>query len=324
MEFYKKRSFGEIISDSFEFLKRYGKNYFKNYLLINGLLLTLLVVLFIFGYREFLMQIIGSNLQGQSYFFEQYFQENTGVLITVTTLITLLFLLFSIINYSFPVFYMKRVGENPEKKITTDEIIGDIKDHFGKLLILFLGITFIVTPVAIILVGISYLLVFILIGFVLLMLVMPFIMNVINFIFYDYLHTQKGFFESLSYAFKSQFSYPHQAEGSPFWKYTGGTLIIYFIIQTIATIFTIIPLGILLAILLTSPETVKSFDDPNTNPLSGGIGVMIFVVYGISILCSFILSNLIYISAGLMYFDSRTDLHRNKDLEAIESIGQNA
>ena len=35
-EFYKRRDFGGLISDSFAFFKIYGKNYFKNYFLING------------------------------------------------------------------------------------------------------------------------------------------------------------------------------------------------------------------------------------------------------------------------------------------------
>lgn len=36
MQFYKKRDFGALISDTFTFFKENGKNYFKNYILLNG------------------------------------------------------------------------------------------------------------------------------------------------------------------------------------------------------------------------------------------------------------------------------------------------
>jgi hypothetical protein len=60
-QFYKKRDFGTLISDTFLFFKENGKNYFKNYILINGLLLILLVVIIAFGYHELFGQIFGGN-----------------------------------------------------------------------------------------------------------------------------------------------------------------------------------------------------------------------------------------------------------------------
>lgn len=315
--FHQKRDFGSLLGDTFKFLKIYGKNYFKNYLIINGLLLTFLVILFIFGYREFFMQLF-SNLEGQNYFLEQYFQENATVLVIVTILTFLLFILFSIMNYSFPVFYMKRVGDNPEKEIKTDDIVGDMKANAGQLLILFLGLTFIITPVFLVLYGITYLLTFILIGIPLMMILYPAMMNVTNFIFYNMLHAKKGFFEALSMAMRSQFSYPNHADGKPFWKYLGSTFIMYTVLQIVIGIFTFIPLGILFAILFSNPATLQN----NPNPFEGVFGILFFIILGIAILMSMILSNLIFINAGFLYFDSRTDLHRNKDLEEIESIGQ--
>ena len=71
-EFYKRRDFGGLISDSFAFFKIYGKNYFKNYFLINGLILILMMVLAVVGYREFFSQMFGSNMEGQSRYFEEY------------------------------------------------------------------------------------------------------------------------------------------------------------------------------------------------------------------------------------------------------------
>lgn len=318
MEFYKKRDFGELISDTFAFFKQHGKNYFKNYLLINGLLLILLVVIFVFGYRKIISQIFSSNLEGQNYYFEQYFQENQVMLIVVSIAIFLLFMLTMVINYSYPVLYMKRMSETQVKNIKSDEIIADLKKNSTRLLILFLGMFFIITPIAFIIFGISYLLVFLIIGFFLLLLIMPAMLNVINFLLFDYLHTKKGFFESLSYALRAQFSYPNQNSGSPFWKYWGATLVNYFIMQIISSIFTMIPFVILMVTIYTVPQNAENFEN---NPFEGGLGIAFFVIYAFAILFSLVLSNFIYVSSGLMYYDSRTDLHRQMDFKEIDTIG---
>lgn len=164
MQFYKKRDFGTFISDSFAFFKLYGKSYFKNYILLNGLLLILMVTLFVFGYRELLMPIFGSNMSGESYYFESYFEENIGMFAVMGVITFLLFLIMMIVNYLFPVFYLKRLAEG-EIKIKTDDILSDFKKNAGKIGKLCLGMIFVVTPLSLIIMGISYAMILIVIGF---------------------------------------------------------------------------------------------------------------------------------------------------------------
>ena len=315
MEFYKKRDFGTIISDTFLFFKENGKNYFKNYFLLNGLLLILLLVIVSLGYREIFSQVFNSNTEGSGYFFQQYFQNNTGVLISVAGIVFFLLLLISVINYSFPIFYMKRLSETGNKNIKADDILADMKTNWKRLVVLFLGLFFVVSPLALIVVGISYLLILILIGLIILLFVGPTIFNIVNFLLYDFLHTKKGFFESLSYALRSQFSYSHQREKSPYWKYWGSTLIMYIILQVVTSVFTMIPM----ILLLTSSFTVEN----KTGELPESFAIIMLVVYTIALMVSLIFSNLIYINAGLLYYDSRTDLHRDQNILEIDSIGGN-
>lgn len=318
MQFYQKRDFGAFISDTFAFFKENGKNYFKNYLIINGSLLILLVVIFVLGYRELFSQILHSNTGGQRLFFEAYFSQNAGMLILVSTLVFLLFLLVTMISYSFPILYMKRLSETGNKNIQTDEILTDLKNNIGRFIKLFLGLFFIVTPLAFILIGFSALLMIILIGFFLFLLVGPAMMNVVNFLMFDYFHTKRSFFDSLSYAIRAQFSYKNGREKSPFWKYWGSTTILYFIIQIISSLFTIIPLIIFSGSVLVAPQNGVSQD-----PLSGFVGIAIFIFYGISTLMSFLMLNVIFVNSGLQYYDSRTDLHRTVDFTEIDTIGKN-
>jgi len=318
MQFYKKRDFGAFITDSFTFFKLYGKNYFKNYILLNGLLLILMVAIFIFGYRELIMQIFGSNMSGESYYFESYFEDNIGMFVVIGLITFLLFLLMMIVNYLFPVFYLKRLAEG-ETKIRTDDILGDFKRNAGKIGKLCLGMIFIVTPLSLILMGISYVMILIVVGIFLIVLVYPALFNVITFLMYDYFNSKRGFFESLSYSIRSQFSYTNGREKSPFWKYWGSTVVISIILYVITTIFTVIPMiFFMLKITTTAPDA--NFEQ---NPFAGSLGVMMFVMYGISLLVSFFLSNMLYVNSGLMYYDSRRDFHQKIELEEIETIGIN-
>lgn len=318
MQFYKKRDFGTFISDSFNFFKLYGKNYFKNYILLNGLLLILMVTIFIFGYKELFSQLFGSNMNGNSYYFQQYFEDNVGMLIVVGLLTFLLFLILMIVNYLYPVFYLRRISRG-EEKIRTDDILSDFKNNAGRIGILCLGMVFIVTPLAFIIMGISYALILIIIGLFIILLVYPTLFNVVTFLMYDYFNSERGFFESLSYSIRAQFSYANGREKSPYWKYWGATTIVFLIIYTVTTIFTFIPMIFFYSSILTSAPD-GNFEQ---NPFQGTMGILFFVIYGISMLLSFFLSNLMYINSGLMYYDSRADLHQKVELAEIETIGNN-
>lgn len=319
MQFYKKRDFSGFISDTFSFFKENGKNYFKNYFLINGLLLILLVVIFVFGYRELFSQMLGSNTGGQKYYFEAYFQQNSAVLIAVSSIVFILFLALIMVSYSFPILYMKRLSETGNQNIKADEILSDLKNNTGRFMKFFIGLLFIVAPLTMIIFGISVMLIVVVIGFFLLILLGPATVNVVNFLMFDYFHTKKGFFESLSYALRAQFSYNNGREKSPFWKYWGSTIIMYIIVQIITSVFTFIPM----IIMVTGMYTVPQGGELPQNFMEGSMGILFFVIYGISILVSFLLMNIIFVNSGLQYYDSRTDLHRNIDLSEIDSIGTN-
>ncbi|NIF05314.1 DUF4013 domain-containing protein [Chryseobacterium sp. Tr-659] len=318
IQFYKKRDFGTFISDSFNFFKLYGKNYFKNYILINGLLLIIMITVMIFGYRELFSQVFGSNLSGETYYFEQYFSDNAGMLITVGILTFLLFMILMIVNYLYPVFYLKRIARG-EEKIKTDDILGDFKTNAGRIGKLCIGMIFIVTPVVLFVVGISYILIFIIIGLFLILLLYPTIFNFTTFLMYDYFNSDRKFLDSMSYAMRSQFSYANGSEKSPYWKYWGSAFVMFIIIYIATSMFTFIPMIFFYGSLLTSTPD-GNFEQ---NPFTGAFGVMFFVFYGISMLLSFFLSNLMYVNAGLMYYDSRTDLHQKVELAEIDTIGIN-
>ncbi|WP_260129593.1 hypothetical protein [Elizabethkingia anophelis] len=310
MQFYKKRDFGALVSDTLNFFKLYGKNYFKNYLTLNGGIIILLVVVIVIGFGDFFKQAFGSNTNGEAYLFQDYFQQNQGLLIGASVLSIILIILLSLISYSFPVLYMKRLAETGNSKVTMNEMIEDMKKNLKKFFIFFIGSVFILTPLFIFAFIISSFLMIILIGFLLILACIPVMVNIINFTLFNMYNTNDGFFSSIGKAFRIQFS-------KDFWKYIGSTFIIYLLINVVTTIFAFIPMMFLYGYILTTVSTT-----PDAIGLdSSFFMILMAIVYAVSIACTIVLNNLIYVNAGFMYYDSRTDLHRNVTFSEIDTIG---
>ena len=319
MQFYKKRDFGALISDTFNFVKLYGKNYFKNYFVINGLLLILMAVLVFFGFKNFFSLIFEGIGGGNSASIGRYFLENIVQIIFTSLFIFLVFILISVVNYSYPVLYLKRLTETGNKNIAVDEIMSDVKKNIGKIFKLFLGFVFIVFPLYLVVYGLgySYTMTYRIQGlyFLLVIFLTPVMTNVVNFLIYDYFNREKGFFSSLSYAIRSQFSYQQYNQKSPFWKYWGTTVILYILQQVVAYALAFI----LVFIIILSLGLSLNMSSAETFYITLLLTVM---AYPLIIIISLIMSNFISLCSGFMYYDSRTDLHREMDLTEIDSIGR--
>ncbi|MDG4949471.1 hypothetical protein NLM59_00910 [Weeksellaceae bacterium KMM 9724] len=308
MQFYKNRDFGELISATFDFVKLYGRDYFKKYIILNGLIIILLMVVVFIGYGEFFSQMFGGNLGGEQFFFEDYFAENTSVFILVSIITFIVFVLLSMVSYSFPVLYMKRISETEATEVSLDEMTADLKSVIPKFLIFFLGMLFIIMPIMLIVFSISMALMFILIGFLLMILLVPAVMNIINFAFFHHYHTDEGFFRSISYAMNSTIG------SKSFWKYWGSLAIMYILIQVITSIFSFLPMIVLGSADFFQPAGLADESDML-------IAIVVISIYAFSIVASLVLTNLVYINTGFMYYDSRKDLHRNIQFSEIDSLG---
>lgn len=316
MQFYKKRDFGALISDTFNFVKLYGKNYFKNYFIINGLLLILMAVLVFFGFENF-FSLIFEGIGGNSASIGRYFLENIVQIIFTSLFIFLVFILITVVNYSYPVLYLKRLTETGNKNITVDKIMSDVKKNIGKTFKLFIGFVFIIIPLYLAVYGLSYTVTYRIQGlyFLLFIFLTPVMTNVVNFLIYDYFNREKGFFSSLSYAIRSQFSYQQYNQKSPFWKYWGTTVILYILQQVVVYAFAFI----LVFIVMLGSGVSFNMDRA---AFFWVILMLSGLIYPLIIIISLIMSNFISLCSGFMYYDSRTDLHREMDLTEIDSIGR--
>ena len=307
MIFHKKRDFGELISDTFEFFKIYGKNYLKTYLSINGGILILLLILIGVGFKDIIGQTFSSNLAGESYYFEEYFDQNSGELIIVSILVIALIFLLSMVSYAFPVLYMDAASKTKRNDFTVNEMFEMLKGKVGKMIIFSILSFLILLPLMLLAFGVSAVLIFLIVGIFLIIALIPIFTTVVNFTLFDYLTTENQYFNALSRAFGFVFS-------KNFWKYLGAVIVMYFLIQIIVSVFSIIP-----AFIIEFSTTTLD----NGEEMSNAMVVLLIVSYSLSIIVSLIASNAIYVMTGFMYYDSREDLQREVHYDEIDSIGRN-
>src|SRR5690606_6265178 len=112
---FQQRNFSALINDTFTFFKVTGKNYFRNYLLINGSVLLLLIII-IYLFSKVFYDLIFSSFDNPdaNMIIEEYFEGNIGYIIGFGGLSALLIIILTLLSYSFPVFYMKAFAKNSE------------------------------------------------------------------------------------------------------------------------------------------------------------------------------------------------------------------
>jgi hypothetical protein len=312
-ELYKKRDLSANFSDTIAFFKTFGKHYFKNYFVINGIFLMVLVVL-IYLISKVYMELIFSgivNNQNNSNYLMAYF-DNNMVLIAVGFIITFLFIvILSMLNISFPVIYFKLFEKTNGDTFSTQEIISGLKSTIGKMIVFLLGSIFILLPLAIIVFGILVVLCMILIGIPLLFIVGPAFISWISLSYYEYVLKDVGYFTALSNGFN--------LVKQQFWTTVGTTFLMMILIQIIQGFITMIPYVISMIWMFTSTKNLQETNS-QTETLST-MGILIAVIMVFSVLLSYIFNNFILVNQGLIYFGLQEENENHTTKSQIDLIG---
>lgn len=327
MIFYKKRNLGELISDSLGFFKEYGKNFLKNYIALSGGVIILILVISFFILKDipFNLLILGGN----SNFVYSYFSENIGLFGFVGFLILFLFFILGCISYSLPILYMQTASEQNRKNFSIQEIFDVFKNKLGRIATYFIIAFLLAIPIGFVLILILALLMapaslfmgdsFVLnaIGFLLIVAILLLfgvsLLLIFTLSFNNYILTDMGFFQSIGKAFSITFS-------KNFKKYFLSVFLSYLIISTIQ-----MAVGLIVGLIAGFAAMAGVSEDAVNPGFIASFTVIITVVsYILSFVLGLILSNLIYINIGLIYYDSREDLHREVFFDEIDTIGTNA
>ena len=311
-QLYKKRGFNELVGDTFDFFKIHGKNYFKNYFIINGGFLLILVVLLYFFTKIFFESIFASINNGQNgeNLMLNNLTSNLPILIIGGISMFFLIVLISIINYTYPIGYLSLIES--KKELNIKNLIGFVKSKIGKTILFFLASLIIFLPIFLIVLGLLFGLMFILIGFPLMLLVLPAMVSWVSLSFYDYISSDNGYLTSLSNGFNLL--------KEKIWPIIGSTVIMFVIVQIVVGVVYFVPYIIGMASVFINPEALQGNQQQTIETLSF-MTIMMTIAMIVSILFNYTLQNLIFINQGIIYYSSKEELENNVIKNDIDLIG---
>lgn len=305
-QLYKQRSFSDLINDTFLFFKSTGKNYFRNYFIINGGILLILILLIYIVSKVFFDGLFSSfGTPNAVQIVEDYFSDNLGYFIATSIVTGIVIILLTMLSYSFPVIYLKLMETN--EKPETSQIAAALKAKAGKIIIFALLslVTFI--PIAAICTAICTILVFVLIGIPLFIIVVAALTCWIFLSFFDYLNNDTDYFTAMGNGYRMLMN--------KFWHYTGVTAIFFLIVYIVHSIISFIPYFIGMFSMFT-----ERINDSENMDLSF-FGIMMLITIILSVLLSFVLTNLTIINQGIIYYSSLENQQNTTLHSDIDQIG---
>ena len=311
-ELYKKRDLSANFSDTTTFFKTFGKHYFKNYFIINGIFLMVLVVLIYFISKIYMEAIFSnlSNVDTNQPFLLDFFYNNIILIIVAFIITFLLIVILSMLNISYPVIYLKLFEKNNSDNFETQEIINGLKANIGKMIVFFLGSIFIILPLSIVIFGLLFLLCFILIGIPLLFIVGSAFLSWTTLSYYEYTLKDVGYFTALKNGFK--------LVKQQFWIVVGTTFLVLMLVQIVQGIITIIPYIISMIWMFSSSGTPGWNTQIDT---FSTMGILVAVIFVLSVLMSYFFNNFFIVNQGIMYYGLQEEKENNSTKSQIDLIG---
>lgn len=301
---YKKRDFGSYISDTIDFFKKFWKNYFLNFITMNGVLLLILSLIYFFIFKDVFSQIAANPNETPSLFFD----ENLGTSITLFIIGFFISIIFNIITVAYPIVYLRLVQKTDKETFTASELFNEIKNDFWRIILFGTLSLFTFIPFFIIFFAISTVLIILLVGIPLLILGMGAAMTWMNQALYVYLNERVGFIDAMKAGWKILFS--------KFWHIAGTSTAMIFIVSTLSGVVSFIPYFVGMAQMLT---TAAEGGQPDIE----GFMPWMIAFYVINIVFTYILNNFIYINQGLIYYSSKEELEHVQAFSEIDTIGMN-
>lgn len=306
-QLYKKRDFSQLIGDTFSFFKLEGKNYFKSYFIINGGILLLLVVILYFFMKAFIDGTFAATQTGNSNYINDMMYSNMTNFVLFGIFFVILISLASLINYSYPILYFKLIEE--EKERTTEALFNLMKQKIGKAILFYLLSLVVIFPLLLIVFGITFFLIFILIGIPIIIILVPAVTSWITLTYYQYITSEDDYFKAIGKAF--------EMVKAKFWSIVGSTLVIFVIMQVVMGVLTLIPYFIGIFSLMTNPQNIEN----NPNGYLSALSILVTVFFVFSIFLNYVMQNLLLVNQGIIFYSIKETEGNVSILNDIDSIG---
>jgi len=311
-QLYKQRKFSDLINDTFGFFRAYGKSFIKGYFVINGGLLLALILIIYFAGKGIMDTVFSTvaNPGGGEAAVMSYFTENATLWGVMIIIAAVMILVLTLLSHSYPVVFLKLLEK--DKVPQTKEIVNELWNKIGKLIVFSLlwMVTFL--PIIILISALSLVLFVIIIGIPFALILFSGVLSWMYLALFDYVNTNNGYFQAMKNGFNLLFQ--------NFWHHIGSTAIFYLIVTIIHSIVSFIPYFIGIFGMIADTATNEG-QVPDQETFSF-LGLMVLITFILSLIFAYVLSNLIIINQGIIYYSAREENENLSLHSGIDLIGR--
>lgn len=305
-QLYKQRDFSTYVSDTIAFFRIYWKNFFGNYMIITGGILAVFCLFYFFLFRDLFAALFNTSNSGIGYDISYYFTDNPVLFISLMVVAIVLTIFFSILSAAYPVVYLKMIEETGKEGFTASELFDRIKKILPKVIrfALFSLVTFL--PLITVAAILASVLIILVVGIFVLILLIPAASVWIMQTFYAYLFNDISFTEAMRQGWKILFS-------KKFWHIIGSAAVVYVLLNIAQSIVILIPYLIIFFSVLTS----------GNGEFGASSGIYMSVLYIVALVLSYIMSNILTVNQGMVYYSTLEQVNHTQALSEIDLIGRN-
>jgi len=310
MQLYKSRSFGEFFQDTFSFLRQNGGHLYKNFFIINGIFILILMVLGYFFSNFYTEVVFGGLTNNNPNAIEDYLNQNASIVVVFVLLFVTIGLVSAIISYAFVPIYLKLYAKNEGKNFTASDIINEYKANIGNIFIYLICAILVVIPLMILAGVISFILAITMIGIILLPVVIGAVSLYYQGTLMEYIENEKSVWES--------FGYSWTVMSSKFWPAIGSVGLFFLMIYIVQNIVVMIPYFVFIVDMMTD---INSGTAATSQEISKSASVMMIIIFVLSYLVGLVLNLIVQVNQGIVFYSLKEDIENINTKSDIDLIG---
>ena len=310
MQLYKSRGFGEFFQDTFSFIRQNGGHLYKNFFIVNGIFILILMVLMYFFSKFYTDVVFGGLVNNNPNALDNYLNDNIGVMTLFFFLFIVLGLISAAVSYSYIPIYLKLYAKNNDKTFNASDIINEYKANIGKILVFIIFAIIVAIPIFIVAGITSLILAITFIGILLIPLVIGAVSLLYQGTLMEYIEHKKSIWTS--------FGYSWQLMGSKFWAAIGSAGLFFLMSYIAQNVIALIPYFFFIVDMLTSIET-------NTNPdpqeIGKSLSLIMIVIFMLTYFVSTVLGIIVQANQGIVFYSLKEEQENINTKSDIDLIG---
>ena len=310
MQLYKSRSFGEYFQDTFSFIRQNGGHLYKNFFIVNGIFILILMVLGYFFSKFYTDVVFGGIINNNPNAIENYMNENLGVFILFAILFVSVGLISMVISYSYVPIYLKLYAKNGNKDFNASDIIHQYKISIGKILIFLVCGIVMAIPILIVAGIVSFVLMITIVGFLLLPLVIGGISLFYQGTLMEYIEAKKGIWNSFGYSWNLM--------GSKFWAAIGSVGLFFLMSYIAQNVISLIPYFAFMIDMLAGVESGSTVDPQE---IGKSMTVIMLVIFVLTYFVGMLLNIIVQVNQGIVFYSLKEDIENINTKSDIDLIG---